>query len=108
MQQTNTSVLARRVTIDGDYATLPYEAGWASEVVIFVQVEGQHPDLTLTTETSPDGITWIRRGAAVPLASTEAIAEIQATNFGNWLRVVVAGASEAATARILIHLVGKG
>lgn len=108
MQQTNTSVLARRVTIDGDFATAPYEAGWAREVVVFVQVEGDHPALTLTTEISPDGITWLRRGPEVVLAEDAVIADLALTTFGNWVRVAVRGASPAATARILIHINGKG
>ena len=61
MQKTYTSVLARRVRIDGDFATLPYEAGWATEAVFFVQTEGEHPKLEIGVEVSPDGINWIRR-----------------------------------------------
>ena len=62
MQTTYTSVLARRIRIDDDFATLPYEAGWATEAVFFVQAEGEHPKLELAVEVSPDGINWIRRG----------------------------------------------
>jgi hypothetical protein len=108
MQTTYTSVLARRVRIDGAFATLPYEAGWASEAVFFIQAEGEHPDLELAAEVSPDGITWIRRGTPVVLAASAAIAELPVTTFGNWLRVVVSGASPEAGARILIHLNLKG
>lgn len=108
MQQIYTSVLARRIVIDGVYATPPYEAGWASEAVFFVQTEGPHPDLTLVTQVSPDGITWIDRGIAVTLDAADAIAEVPVANFGNWLRVTVTGATDAATARILIHLASKG
>jgi hypothetical protein len=108
MQTTYTSVLARRVRIDGDFATLPYEAGWASEAVFFVQVEGDHPDLTLATEVSPDGINWIRRGVPALLASADTIAEVPLANFGNWLRLTVSGATAAAGARILIHVNLKG
>jgi hypothetical protein len=108
MQTTYTSVLARRVRIDGDFATLPYEAGWASEAVFFVQVEGDHPDLTLATEVSPDGINWVRRGLPTLLSCADTIAEIALANFGNWLRLTVTGATDAAGARILIHLNLKG
>lgn len=108
MQQTYTSVLTRRVVIDGDYATPPYEAGWASEAVIFVQTEGAHPDLVLATEISPDGINWIRRGPTATLASADAIAELALTTFGNWLRLRVTGATPTASARILVHVNGKG
>ncbi|MGO1956305.1 DUF6385 domain-containing protein [Microbacterium sp.] len=108
MQQTNTSVLVRRAIIDCDFATLPYEIGWAREAVVFVQTEGAHPPLTLATEISPDGISWIRRGREVTLAAQESLADLPLTTFGNWLRLVVSGASLDATARILVHVNGKG
>ena len=108
MQNTYTSVLARRVRVDGDYATLPYEAGWASEAVFFVQAEGDHPDLAIAAEVSPDGITWLRRGEPVALAASESIAELPLGTFGNWLRLTVTGATPDAGARILVHLNLKG
>lgn len=108
MQQNNTSVLARRIVIDADFASQSYEAGWASEAVVFVQVEGEHPDLAVATEISPDGINWIRRGEIVQLPAEATIAELALSRFGNWLRVTVTGASPEATARILIHVNGKG
>jgi len=108
MQTTYTSVLARRVRIDGDFATLPYEAGWASEAVFFVQAEGEHPDLTLAAEVSPDGITWVPRGVPAVLPSAEGIAEVPLANFGNWLRLTVTGATTEAGARLLIHVNLKG
>lgn len=108
MQTTNTSVLARRIWIDDDYATLAYEAGWASEAVFFTQVEGEHPELTVATEISPDGITWIERGKHSTLAADEFIAENALTTFGNWVRVRIRGASQDTPARILVHLNLKG
>ncbi len=108
MQKTYTSVLARRVRIDGEFATLPYEAGWASEAVFFIQTEGEHPELEVAAEVSPDGINWIRRGTPVVLGAADAIVELPVAHFGNWLRVVVTGASPEAGARILIHLNVKG
>jgi hypothetical protein len=108
VQNTYTSVLARRVRIEGDFATLPYEAGWASEALLFVQAEGEHPDLVIAAEVSPDGINWIRRGSPVVLGAGETIAELPLTVFGNWLRVTVAGATPTAGARILVHVNLKG
>ena len=108
MQKTYTSVLARRVRIDGDFTTLPYEAGWASEAVFFVQTEGDHPTLEIAVEVSPDGITWIRRGSPAVLVSDAAIAELPVTVFGNWLRLTVRGATPEAGSRILVHVNLKG
>lgn len=107
MQSTHTSVLARRIWIDGDYATLPYEAGWASEAVFFVQAEGEHPELAIGAEVSPDGINWIRR-SEVTLPATAALIDLPVGTFGNWLRLTISGAAADHPARILVHVNLKG
>lgn len=107
MHTTNTSVIARRVKISDDYATLPYEAGWATEAVTFVQAEGDHPDLAIAVEVSPDGINWIRRTGGV-LAASEQLVDLPLAQFGNWLRVVITGATSEQPARVLVHLNLKG
>lgn len=108
MLNTNTSVLARRARITDDFATLPYEAGWAFEAVFFTQTEGDHPTLTLQTEISPDGITWINFGEAATLEAGQTIAVNRLTVFGNWLRLRIYGATAEHPARILVHLNLKG
>lgn len=108
MQTTNTSVLARRVWIRGPYATLPYEAGWANEAVFFTQAEGEHPELTVATEISPDGISWVPHGEPQTLSTSERMVSNGVTLFGSWLRLVVTGASEEEPARILVHVSLKG
>lgn len=104
MQTTYTSVLARRVWIDSDYRTAPYEAGWAREAVLFTQVEGDHPELTITTEISPDGINWLKKGVAQTLLADEPIAANELTVFGNWLRLSITGATAEQRARVLVHV----
>lgn len=108
MLTTNTSVLARRIWITSEHTTLPYEAGWANEAVFFTQAEGPHPELAVTTEISPDGITWIPRGEASILTEDESMTANSLTVFGTWLRLKVHGASEDRPARILVHLNLKG
>lgn len=108
MRRNCTSVVARRVRIDGDFSTLPFEAGWAGEVIVFVQAEGHHPDLRLVAQVSPDGLAWVSRGPGVVLRAGEHIAELPLTVFGNWVRVSITGASAAAPARILVHINAKG
>ena len=108
MQTTNTSVLARRIWIDADYATIAYEAGWAGEAVFFTQVEGEHPELTVAAEISPDGINWVQRGAPSTIGPDDSITENNLSVFGNWVRVRIQGASAEQKARILVHLSLKG
>ncbi len=108
MQNTYTSVLARRVWVESDFTTLPYEAGWAAEAIFFTQVEGKHADLTITTEISPDGITWVQRGETQTIGPAQTIAANALTHFGNWVRLVIVGATANQPARVLVHLSLKG
>lgn len=108
MQTTNTSVLARRIWIDSDYATIAYEAGWANEAVFFTQTEGDHPELTVSTEISPDGINWVRRGEPRTIAAEDSITENSLTVFGNWIRLRIQGASQDQQARVLVHVCLSG
>lgn len=108
MLNSHTSVLARRVRIDADFTTLPYEAGWASEAIFFTQVAGEHPELTITTEISPDGINWIQRGEPQVLSEASALSASTLTVFGNWIRLVIRGATPERPARVLVHLSVKG
>lgn len=107
MQSTHTSVLARRVRISDEFATLPYEAGWATEAVFFVQAEGDHSDLAIEVDVSPDGINWIGRGSTT-LAASDPLVDLPVDRFGNWLRLRVTGASADSPARILVHVNLKG
>lgn len=108
MLTTHTSVLARRIWIRSEHVTLPHEAGWASEAVFFTRVEGEHPPLTVTTEISPDGISWAECGEVSSLPADGTMAVNRLAHFGNWLRLRIAGASEDEPARILVHLNVKG
>lgn len=108
VQTTNTSVLARRVWIDADHVTLPYEAGWAREAVFFTQVEGDHPELTIFTDVSPDGINWVPRGDVRTLTEDAHIVDSSLTVFGNWLRLRIEGATKERPARVLVHINLKG
>jgi len=108
MQMFNSSVLERRVPISGTHSTFPFEAGWASEAVLFVQTEGPHPALRLQPEFSPDGVNWIDLEAASEMAADMPIAALRLQNFGGWLRLTITGATVAAPATILVHLALKG
>lgn len=103
-----TSVIERRLTISDVHATHPYEAGWAAEAVFFVQVEGDHPDLSVQAQISPDGLHWVDRGESRVIAAAEEIIAIELANFGGWLRLTFAGATPEQPARVLVHLALKG
>ena len=107
LRESTTAVIVRGETWEGSFASEPFEAGWATEAVVFAQTEGDHPDLEISVEVSPDGIHWIRRAAATLAASAELV-EVPLTSFGNWIRVVVTGAMSESTARVLVRLNLKG
>lgn len=103
-----TSVIERRLTISADHSTHPYEAGWAGEAVFFVQVEGDHPELSVQAQISPDGLHWVDRGAPSVMATDREIAAIDLANFGGWLRLAFTGATPDQPATVLVHLALKG
>lgn len=104
----NQSVLERRVPISGPYSTYPFEAGWASEAVFFLQTEGPHPALRLQPEISPDGVNWTPMEGASELAANASIRALRLHNFGGWLRLTIEGATPGEPATILVHLSLKG
>lgn len=103
-----TSVIERRLEITATHATHPYEAGWADEAVFFVQVEGDHRDLSVQAQISPDGLHWADRGAARVVAADDEIVAIDLANFGGWLRLAFTGATPERPATVLVHLALKG
>ena len=103
-----TAIVARNETWTGLAATEPYEAGWASEGVFFIQTEGVHPALRLQPEISPDGVNWVPIESPSDMASETTIAALRLQNFAGWLRLTIAGATAAEPATVLIHLALKG
>jgi hypothetical protein len=103
-----TSVIERRLEISTTHTTHPYEAGWAGEAVFFVQLEGDHPELTVQAQISPDGLHWVDRGSPRVMTEDDEIIAIDLTNFGGWLRLTFAGATPERPARVLVHLALKG
>ena len=102
------TVLERRNLFTGPCHTVPYEVGWASEAIFFVQAAGSHPLLSCTPEISPDGFAWLSCGPAVVLHPSEEIAAVAVSRFGTWLRLRVEGPTDDDPTTLLIHLALKG
>lgn len=96
------------MSVTETHSTYPFETGWASEGVFFVQIEGAHPPLRLQPEISPDGINWVPIEGASDMPSDATIAALRLRNFAGWLRLTIAGATAAEPAMLLIHLALKG
>ena len=101
-----TAILARNERWSGVAATEPYEAGWATEAVIFVRAlkpgAGAQPDAVV--EISPDGIHWMPEGSQIRIPDQNGDIEfVRISHFGNWLRLR-AEFTEGAEATVLVTL----
>ncbi|MBS1814695.1 MAG: hypothetical protein JSS87_07450 [Acidobacteria bacterium] len=103
-----TAIIERRLPITGKHTTHPYEAGWASEAVFFIQTEHTQSTLSIQPQISPDGIHWTDIDAPVSMTPEQSIAALRLTIFGGWLRLSVEGATPELPATLLIHLALKG
>lgn len=108
LRESTTAVIARNERWSGIAATEPFEAGWATEAVIFVRVlkapVGPMPDARV--ELSPDGMRWLPEGTRFPIpGAEEALAMARIAHFGNWLRIAADfDAGSEATVMVTLHL----
>lgn len=108
MRISATIVLERRTRISGEHATHPYEAGWASEAVFFVQASGDgRPQLEIQAQISPDGCNWVRHGDPAVMDLDTEMLDLRLTHFGGWLRLVLRGADQDNPAVVIVHLALK-
>jgi len=110
-----TAVVARNERWTGVAATEPYEAGWATEAMIFVRALAieRGPDAaadvlppTARVQISADGMRWIDEGTTLPMPqSTGQDTCARVAHFGNWLRVVTElPADVAMKVLVTVHL----
>ena len=92
MRNFHSAVIERNVDWGGEFATEPYEAGWASEAIGFVRVlqsDGEG-ELDISIQISPDGMRWIDEGTTfepIQVSEEDQLNFARVTQFGNWLRV---------------------
>jgi hypothetical protein len=90
LRESQTAVVARNEHWAGAVATEPYEAGWASEAVVFIRAlkDANGQPGRARVEISPDGIRWVAEGTTFPLPVQEdEVTFGRVVNFGNWLRI---------------------
>lgn len=90
MRTSTSAIVARNETWRGKAATEPYEAGWASEAIIFVRSlkdpVGERGRARV--EISPDGMNWVFEGTEIDLpAEKDGVAFARVAHFGTWLRL---------------------
>jgi hypothetical protein len=90
LRESQSAVVARNERWAGPVATEPYEAGWASEAVLFVRAlkDAEGSPGTARVEISPDGMRWVAEGTAFPLPTrADEVTFARVAHFGNWLRL---------------------
>jgi hypothetical protein len=111
MRHFYTATLERHTTISGNFATEPFETGWASEAIFFVRIEtltGLEMDdvknVDAKIQISADGIHWIDEGTAFETQHSCGDYFIRCQHFGGWLRLL---GNIHGHAELTIHLVLK-
>ncbi len=90
LRESQTAVIARNERWAGTAATEPYEAGWASEAVLFVRAlaRAKGKPGRARVEISPDGMRWVAEGTTFPLPTkADGVTCARIRHFGNWLRI---------------------
>ena len=90
IRQFNAAHLEIKKTFTEDFATHPYEAGWASEAIFFVMIEdvsGENSLFQASVQISLDGIHWVDEGSTLQPVDAKGLYFIRVSHFGNWLRL---------------------
>ena len=111
LRRSFTAVLEKNATFTGDFATEPYEAGWALEARWFVRVleiAGEQTELILRSQVSPDGLFWCEDGGR-PMHMTSVGLDSRAVReFGSWLRLDARLSGNNPRVKVMIYLALKG
>jgi Domain of unknown function (DUF6385) len=89
IRQNYTAVVERNTTFEGEFASEPYECGWASEAIFYIrklETSGQVLTAPVRVQISPDGIRWCDEGTTLVLSAAE-VDFVRVKHFGNWLRI---------------------
>ena len=76
LRESYTAIVERSEELRGNFATEPYECGWAGEAIFFVRILERAGDLegiTLQVQISADGIRWCDEGTSVRLGEEEVV-----------------------------------
>ena len=91
VRRSYTAIVERNVEWQGDFASEPYEAAWASEAIFFVRVldrSGGRSASQARAQISADGIHWADEGSSFQLpAAKDGLSFCKLRHFGGWLRI---------------------
>ena len=107
----NTATLERNRIVEESFQTHPYEAGWASEAIFFVdirQLDDSKAKLDAAVQISPDGVNWTDEGSGLNDITADGVYFVKVSKFGGFLRLDVKISGHKARCKLTIHLVLKG
>lgn len=90
VRRSYTAIVERNVLWQGDFATEPYEAAWASEAIYFVRALAVSQDFNgkAQVQISADGIHWADEGTSFDLPrKDDEVTFCKVSHFGGWLRL---------------------
>ena len=112
LRRSYTAVVERNALWQGEFATEPYEAAWASEAIFFVRAlnvtpSGEAGSYQAHVQISADGIRWVDEGTSFHLPRrADAVTFCKVRHFGGWLRI--RGRTEPGDGiKVLVSLVLK-
>ena len=87
VRESTTAVIVRGERLENGFASEPYEAGWASEAVVFLAGMDAGEGGTVSVQISPDGILWTDEGTTIAVPGNQKVAFGRVKHFGNWIRI---------------------
>jgi len=102
-------VLERLKDMGSEFATEPYEVGWASEGIFFVRIEEPSPPdavVRSVVQLSADGVNWVDEGSSL-VSEGLGSSFVRVSHFGGWLRLKGTVKSSSGEARLSIQLALK-
>ena len=106
MRKSFTAVLEKNAKFTADFATEPYEVGWASEALWFIRVLEMSDNATLSVypQISPDGLIWCDKGVKSLAIQVSGLHSFASRNFGHWLRLQCKLGGKNPMVKVLIYL----
>jgi hypothetical protein len=104
LRESQAAVVARNEEWRGSVATEPYEAGWASEAIVFVRAlkDAVGTPGRARVELSPDGMRWVAEGTVFDLPTrADEVTFARVAQFGTWLRIA-ADLPEGGSVTVLV------
>jgi hypothetical protein len=110
MNLSTSAIVARNTEWSGLRHTEPYEAGWATEAIVFVRAlkAPRGGAGRAHVEISGDGMTWVRDGTSFDLPQEkDAVTFARIAHFGSWLRIAADIPDDGIqTLLVTLHLKG--